>query len=187
MIVFDQVDNGPGRLNELSREYIVHLATDSRNSKVFSIIICVSNPETFQEILQLNGGDKIKSIFPYMGTMKWNYNQMEQFVSENLSHWTLSDRKLVSDMCAPARSPGVFWSAIRILKRYPSYSCVDEVIIQAIRQDMQKKVLIWQQFLEPQCILSTDNRNHSSTSEIDVKRIICGGEIFWENRAITSF
>ena len=86
MIVFDQVDNGPGRLNELSREYIVHLATDSRNSKVFSVIICVSNPETFQEILQLNGGDKIKSIFPYMGTMKWNYNQMEQFVSENLSH-----------------------------------------------------------------------------------------------------
>ena len=135
---------------------------------VGSIIICVSNPETFQEILQLNGGDKIKSIFPSMGTMKWNNNQMEQFVSENVCHWTLSDRKLVSDMCAPARSPGLFRNAIRVLKRYPSYSCVDEVIIQAIRQDVHRKLLIWQQFLEARCLLSTDNRNHSSTSEIDV-------------------
>ena len=171
VIVIDQVDNTPSRLNELSREYIVHLATDSRNSKIYSIILCVSNPETFREILKLNGGDKIKPIFPYMGTMKWNNNQMEQFVSENLSHWTLTDRKLISDMCAPACSPGVFWSAIRVLKRYPSSSCVDEVIFDTIRLDVQKKVHIWRQFYEPECIVSTDNKTHSSTSEIDNKDV----------------
>ena len=43
VIVIDQVDNTPGRLNELSQEYIVHLATDNRNSKIYSIILCVSN------------------------------------------------------------------------------------------------------------------------------------------------
>ena len=167
VIVIDQVDNTPCRLNELSREYIVHLATDSSNSKSYSIISFVSNPETFQEILELNGGEKIRPIFPYMGAMKWNNNQMDQFVFENLSHWTLSYRKLISDMCAPACSPGVFWSALRVLKRYPSFSGVDEVTFHTIRLDVQKKVHIWQQLHKPEYTVSTDNKKHSPTSEID--------------------
>lgn len=159
VIIIDQVDNTACRLNELSREYIVRLATESSNSKIYSIKLCVSNPETFQEIIELNGGEKIRPIFPYMGAMKWNNNQMDQFVSENLSHWTISDRKLISGMCAPACSPGVFWSAVRVLKRYPSFSSVDEVIFHTIRLNVQKKVLIWQQFYKPKYTVSTDNKN----------------------------
>ena len=94
---------------------------------------------------------------------------MEQFVSENLGHRTLTDRKLISDMCTPACSPGVLWSAIRVLKRYPSYSCVDEVIFHTIRLNVQKKVLVWRQFYEPECIVSTDDKKHSSTREIDAE------------------
>lgn len=55
-LVLDQMPT----LDDALKDMIVELATNSRNSKTYNVVICVSKLEVASTILSLNGMDKIR-------------------------------------------------------------------------------------------------------------------------------
>jgi hypothetical protein len=56
----DQLDLALGKLDIDMQQYLVELATESYNSKVYAIVICVSHPEVYDKIAKLNGRYQVK-------------------------------------------------------------------------------------------------------------------------------
>jgi hypothetical protein len=82
IFVFDQIDCAPHKITERFVENVTELATDSRNSKKYTVIIIVSDPDVYNMILQCNGGQKVRSLDGTHKTswLKWDRRQVECFI-----------------------------------------------------------------------------------------------------------
>jgi hypothetical protein len=148
IIILDQIDLAAVDLNRDMLLYIVSLATDSRNSKVYNVIICVSNPEVYESILELNGRDKIKPMFTSTFTFKWNSSQMDNFIKLCLPYWSPENRNKLIALCGPAHSPGVLWTAINMIKNreYSEFNLITKDELKTILIDVNAKVKLWKKF-----------------------------------------
>ena len=75
------------------------------NSKKYTVILSISNTNTYHEILSLNGGEKVRALLPSVEKMKWDILQMEQLILQNLTYWSEDDCTDLMSLCAPACSP----------------------------------------------------------------------------------
>ena len=146
VLIIDQADMLPSRLDDIMQEYIVQIATNSRNSKKYTVILCVSNPEVYAILLGLNGRDKIKPLFSDPENMKWNSIQMMQYIAASLPHWTVADRECLMDLCSPAGSPGVLWNAVTTVRQFAQFEKVNDADIREIRREVEHKVAMWSSF-----------------------------------------
>ena len=146
VLIIDQADMLPSRFDDIMQEYIVQIATNSRNSKKYTVILCVSNPEVYAILLGLNGRDKIKPLFSDPENMKWNSIQMMQYIAASLPHWTVADRERLMDLCSPAGSPGVLWNAVTTVRQFAQFEKVNDADIREIRREVEHKVAMWSSF-----------------------------------------
>ena len=62
VIIVDQVDSEVDRIDAAMEEYIIQLAAESRNQRVFSLLVSVNDSSVMLKILRMNQGEKIKKI-----------------------------------------------------------------------------------------------------------------------------
>ena len=60
-------------------DYIVKLAADSRNSKMFSLLASVNDSSVMHKILSLNQGEKIRDVCK-PECIQWNKDKAEVFI-----------------------------------------------------------------------------------------------------------
>jgi hypothetical protein len=141
VIVLEQFDISVS-LSEETKEYILNLATDSRNSKKYSVIISVSNPETMIDLLKINGGEKVKDIC-HPNYIKWTSTEVSQYINEMFKDWTNEEKRSLIESCRLSYSPGVLFDAYK-MKQSRRYS-VDDVVKFAENLDMNKSKK-WEEF-----------------------------------------
>jgi hypothetical protein len=110
VIVIDQVDCKVETIDNNVAEYIVELATNSRNSKCYSVVICVSNPDVMLRMLKLNNMEKIKDIC-HPKFLQWTARETRQYIDEVFLQWSNSDKEKLANACQNSNSPGVLHSA----------------------------------------------------------------------------
>jgi hypothetical protein len=125
VIVIDQVDCQIEAIDSLVAEYIVELATDSRNSKCYSVIICVSCPQVMLALLKLNNMEKIKDIC-HPRAMQWRPQETEQYIEKVFLTWNKSQKNNLLDACEISNSPSVLYNAHKAMET-GNYS-VDEIV-----------------------------------------------------------
>lgn len=149
VILIDQVDLDISGFDNDMSQYIVQLATDSRNTKKYSVIICVSNPEVYRRILNLNGGQKIKSLSDNPATMKWSQDQMTEYILWKYPSWTAQGRIDLLTLFSPASSPGALWDAMHKIEEDPrvtDFVDISEATKSKIGQIVTTNKLAWDAF-----------------------------------------
>jgi hypothetical protein len=121
VLIIDQADMSMANFEQSMCDYIVELATDSSNSKRYSVIVCVSDPHVYRTIIRLNGMEKVAPIVRDVNTVKWSKDQMKALISSGLHHWSDRDRIALVEVCAISCSPGVVKQAIILSERYSSF------------------------------------------------------------------
>jgi hypothetical protein len=124
IIVLDQFDIGES-LSEDTKEYIRDLATDSRNSKKYSVIISVSNYQTMFDLLSINGGEKVKDIC-HPNFIQWTDTEVAHYINKMFNDWTDNNKHRLIESCESARSPGVLFDVYK-MKQSGRHS-VDDII-----------------------------------------------------------
>ena len=147
VIIIDHLDMN-SLLDEKTRSYIRGLATDSRNSRKSSVIMCVSNYDVYKEILWLNGGEKISAVFPDPLSLQWSEAQITLFVSKTLGFWTPEDQKTLVTLCLSSRSPGIISDVVATIteQRLSSFGSIDKEIIANIDTRVNKMANDWSSF-----------------------------------------
>ena len=147
VIIIDQLEINV-LLDEKTRSYIRGLATDSRNSNRYSVMMCVSNYCVYKEILQLNGGEKISAVFPNPLSLQWSEAQMTLFISKTLLCWTLEDQKELVALCLPSHSPGIIGDVVATITEQglSSFGSIDEIIAADINKRVNKIANDWSLF-----------------------------------------
>lgn len=110
VIVIDQVDCSLEAIDISVQQFIVDLATESRNLKCFSLIICVSNPQVMLKLLKLNEMEKIKDVCDPR-YLRWTTRETEHYIDEAFIGWSDFDKRLLVDACEKSKSPGVLFDA----------------------------------------------------------------------------
>jgi hypothetical protein len=105
IIIIHQADLRVANMEALSN-YIVSIATDSYNSDKFCILMCMSTPETFRQVLTYNGGQKI-SMLCQPSELKWDANKLEMLINSSFPEWSKEGKRELLEITLPAMSPGV--------------------------------------------------------------------------------
>jgi hypothetical protein len=141
VIIIDQIDIKPDLFDDAMQSYIVELATDSRNSGLYSVILSVSNSEVYAKILDLHSGAKIRAMLDDPSVMKWNKGQMKEYIFQSLIDWSTNDKNKLLELYFKAQSPAVLRNAVTRIKRkgYKSFSDIDQENLSAISKDVRSK------------------------------------------------
>ena len=116
VIVFDQCDLKLHHLQPGMEDYIVSIATDSRNTKLFQVIICISNSDVFAKmVMNYNNGEKICQLC-LPSTMKWTPDFIKTYINKSLPHWSSNDREKLVTLFANVQSPGPVWNALQSIE-----------------------------------------------------------------------
>lgn len=124
VIFIDQIDFQSTE-SELSKElhlYLTELATDSSNSKIFKIILCVSNAKVTSGILKCNGFEKFQQICSYED-LAWGDVQLHTFIDMKLAGISNSDKETLKKLAATCKnSPGLVMKTVDSLANITSIS-----------------------------------------------------------------
>lgn len=124
IIILGHFDITESSLRE-AKENICELATDSRNSKKYSIIISVSNPKTMIDLLNINGGEKVRDLC-HPRCIKWTSTEVTQYINKMFSNWTEQEKHCLIESCQLSCSPGVLFETYK-MKQSGRYSSDDVV------------------------------------------------------------
>lgn len=105
IITIHQADLKVANVEDLEN-YIISIATDSYNSDKYCILMCMSTPETFRQVLTFNGGQKISSL-RQPSELKWNPTKLEVLIDSSFPEWSKDGKKALLELVIPAMSPGV--------------------------------------------------------------------------------
>jgi hypothetical protein len=109
VLVLDQMDFSA--LDVALKDMIVELATNSRNTQAYSVVICVSKLEVATSILSLNGHDKIRQAGSPQ-SFQWNEDMVTEFInrSPTFSTWNSKEKAELAKLGSRAACPGfMFW------------------------------------------------------------------------------
>lgn len=129
-------------------QYLVDLATDSRKSRSFHVIICVSNSDVFADmVMKYNGGQKIKQLC-LPSVLKWSQEQIKRYISVSLPNWPPKDRVMFAELFCNVESPGPAWDAVQIidLDGIRRYEDLDEGLLAEIRVSVATLAKSWGEF-----------------------------------------
>lgn len=175
IIVLDQCDLKHRHIKPEMEQYIVDLATDSRNSRSFHVIICVSNSDVFADmVMRYNNGQKISQLC-LPSTIKWTPNQIKLYINLSLPNWTTNDREKFATLFNNVKSPGPVWDALQIIEvdSLCSYKDLDKGIHALIRVSLTTLAKSWVEFDKVErellgegdsdgCLVDSDNINRTS-------------------------
>jgi hypothetical protein len=150
LIIIDQFDvKLIGYLNEITRNYIVELATDSANSKQFKIIICVSDAKLEKAILECNRFEKIRRLIQNRGSFRWTKTQVEHYFDKNLDYLGQKDVEYLKDLGRGCKNaPGFFHLAFSLTRE-----CYNETLsghaMSQLNEYVTSSSASWQEFEPP--------------------------------------
>jgi hypothetical protein len=149
VVVIDQFDIRLAHIDHRMQSYIVELAANSRNTKAYSIIICVSFPDVFRAMLKFNNGEKIRRLCPPQTAM-WSRDQMKDFIDSKYQRWSENDRISLLDLFAMARSPGPIWSAAQFSLEgdIHDFDSIPQSVLEEIKQSVDEQAKLWDAFTD---------------------------------------
>lgn len=110
VIVLDQLEHN-GKLSEEIKGLIRYLALESRRTAECNIILSMSDPQIAQEVLNLNGNDKIKQ-WGSSSDFEWSSEEVKEFIDKGCKGWSEEDRFALMELGCKAKCPsflhGVF-------------------------------------------------------------------------------
>lgn len=109
-LIIDQVDIKESLFSLEMQNYIVRLATDSRNSKRYAVLICVSDPTVMRIMLSLNNYDKISELCP-PSYLHWNEDLVRKFIDEKYTAWEEDEKNRLFELTKSAKSCGALINA----------------------------------------------------------------------------
>jgi hypothetical protein len=123
VIILDQIDfSSP--LSESLCNYITDLATDSHNSKIYKIVLCVSNSNVAKQILNCNGREKIQLLCPYI-SLAWTDTQLRSFIQYKLPQLPTDEYDKLTKLARKCKnSPGLINKAYGASNTYDNVSTV---------------------------------------------------------------
>lgn len=96
LIVLDQFDQAVA--NPYLTGFIESLATDSVRAKNFVVLVAVSNVDLYNQILRMNGGQKIQSVYGNISDLpRWDAGMLWRLYYEKRSVWRLDHLEPVLD------------------------------------------------------------------------------------------
>lgn len=129
MIIIFQVDLIVANKEDL-RDYILSIADDSISSGKYFILMCMSTPESYREVLTYNGGiSRISEVCEPSG-LKWNKKKLEELIDLSFPEWSDKGKNELLKLTIPAMSPGVIVllrDYIRARKEIKDFVDSDEV------------------------------------------------------------
>lgn len=137
VIVIDQLDVSRERLTTAMEESLVKLATESSNSRIFKVVVVISNVETRDAVLKLNSGEKIVAINQGREFF-WTTEMLLQLCGYQLPHWSEADREQLTALVAQAGAPSTLMALchkVRFTSRFPSGMRLEE-----IQKDLSTKI-----------------------------------------------
>ena len=112
VIVLDQLEHH-GKLSEEMKSLIRHLALESRRTAECNVILSLSDVQVAQEVLGLNGNDKIKQ-WGCSSDFEWTSKEVKEFIDKGCKRWSNEDRDALLELGCKAKCPaflhGVFTS-----------------------------------------------------------------------------
>ena len=114
------------------RDYILSIADDSYHSGKYLILMCMSRPELYREVLTYKGGQKISAVCR-PSELKWNKKKLEELIDLSFPEWSDKGKNELLKLTIPAMSPGVivrlrdYIHTIRTRKEIKDFYDLDEV------------------------------------------------------------
>jgi hypothetical protein len=109
VIVLDQLEHH--KLSDDMKSLIRHLALESRRTAQCNVILSLSDIQVAQEILGLNGNDKIQQ-WGRSSEFEWTYKEVKEFIDEGCKGWSKEDQNALFELGCKAKCPaflhGVF-------------------------------------------------------------------------------
>jgi hypothetical protein len=168
IIVLDQCDLKFRHIKPEMEQYIVDLATDSRNTRSFHVIICVSNSDVFADmVIRYNNGQKISQLC-LPSAIKWTHNQIKNYINASLPNWTTNDREKFAALFNNVESPGPVWDALQIIEvdSLCSYEDLDASIQARICVSLTTLAKSWVEFDKVERELFGDAGSDDPTEDI---------------------
>src|SRR5262249_3566601 len=90
-------------------------------------LVAVNDPTLFEDILNMNGGQKIQAVYPTGHVPKWSRTMLANLFDEQVKHHNESegfkkDKEAVLDIAEQSGSPGFLLS---VLAHNHGNSCID--------------------------------------------------------------
>ena len=112
VIVLDQLEHR-GKLSEEMKSLIRHLALESRRTAACNVILSVSDVQVAQEVLVLNGNDKIQQ-WGCSSDFEWTSKEVQEYIDKGFKRWSKEDRDTLLELGCKAKCPaflhGIFTS-----------------------------------------------------------------------------
>ena len=110
LLIFDQVDSIT--LNEDAKNMFKQLALDSRRSRHYEVVVCVSDLVVANRILALNDHEKIKSAGPCT-LFKWDTTMVKEYIERSTTLNKLSplSKEVLVGLGVRAGTPGFLFEA----------------------------------------------------------------------------
>jgi ABC-type cobalamin/Fe3+-siderophores transport system ATPase subunit len=127
VIIIDQIDSKVDRIDATMEDYIIKLAAESRNKRVFSLLVSVNDSSVMLKILHMNQGEKIKDVCK-PECIQWTQAQASKFIENAFKELSLSEKNKVlraSNIYNEHFVPGMIWTAS---KDYHSGYKIDTVL-----------------------------------------------------------
>lgn len=113
VIIIDQVDSEVDRIDATMKDYIIKLAAESRNKRVFSLLVSVNDSSVMLKILRMNQGEKIKDVCK-PEYIQWTTYQADNFIIKAFEGLSLTEKNEVlsaSKIDDKYFVPGMIWTA----------------------------------------------------------------------------
>lgn len=127
VIIIDQIDSKVDRIDATMEDYIIKLAAESRNKRVFSLLVSVNDSSVMLKILHMNQGEKIKDVCK-PECIQWTQAQANKFIKNAFKELSPSEKNKVlsaSNIDNEYFVPGMIWTAS---KDYHSGHKIDTVL-----------------------------------------------------------
>jgi hypothetical protein len=109
VIVLDQLEHH--KLSDDMKSLIRHLALESRRTAQCNVILSLSDIQVAQEVLGLNGNDKIQQ-WGRSSEFQWTDKEVKEFIDEGCKGWSKEDQNALLELGCKAKCPaflhGVF-------------------------------------------------------------------------------
>lgn len=103
VIVLDQLEH-LGKLSDDMKSLIRHLALESRRTAGCNVILSLSDIQMAQEVLVLNGNDKIKQ-WGCSSDFEWTSKEVQEYIDKGFKRWSNEDRDALLELGSKAKCP----------------------------------------------------------------------------------
>lgn len=119
--MIDQLDIRKEELTSAMKQVLLRLAVESSNSRVFKVVVVISNVEVRDIVLGLNSGEKVIAV-NQAREFCWSNEMLQQLCDQSFTNWPAPDRERLTALVAKAGTPSLvmaLWRSLRFTSRFP--------------------------------------------------------------------